>query len=104
MTQTGDDSESSPLDMVRFASDHISWVSAAHLVRPETISPTPQAALERATGLGYCDVLRLILRILGFIVRSILIDMFDEFCCGNDFFPDFFFFFFWFWLRKQKLS
>ena len=41
-------------------------------------------------------MLRLILRILGFIVRSILIDMFDEFCYGNDFFPDFFFFFFWF--------
>ena len=39
-------------------------------------------------------MLRLILRILGFIVRSILIDMFDEFCYGNDFFPDFFFFFF----------
>ena len=44
--------------------------------------------------LGCCDVLRLILRILGFIVRSILIDMFGEFCCGNDFF--FFFFFFGF--------
>ena len=39
-------------------------------------------------------MLRLILRILGFIVRSILIDMFYEFCYGNDFFPDFFFFFF----------
>lgn len=93
MTQTCDDSECSPLDMVHFASDHISWVSAFHLVRPETVSPTLQAALERATGLGCCDVLRLIVRILGFIVSSILIDMFGEFCCGNDFFPEFFFLF-----------
>lgn len=97
MTQTCDDSECSPLDMVHFASDHISWVSAFHLVRPETVSPTLQAALERATGLGCCDVLRLIVRILGFIVSSILIDMFGEFCCGNDFFPEFFFCLFCVW-------
>lgn len=59
--------------------------------------PHPQAALERATGLGCCDVLRLIVRILGFIVSSILIDMFGEFCCGNDFFPEFFFLFVCVW-------